>query len=162
MRREPRPRNRWERFIAWPLVHGVRRSASRLHAALYRATGGRPGRGRYLLLTTRGRRSGLARTVPLNYVADDGRWSVLAANGGAARDPGWLHNLRADRQARLQIGGVAIEVRARVASGAERQRLLARLQAAGPLYRRCGPAPRRDLAVVVLEPREGARGGASE
>jgi F420H(2)-dependent quinone reductase len=67
----------------------VWRVTGRLHAALYRATGGRighaAGRITNLLLTTTGRRSGQPRTVPLAYLADGDRFVVVASNGGAGR-----------------------------------------------------------------------------
>src|SRR5262249_58494482 len=67
------------------------RVTGRLHAAVYRATGGRighsAGRIANLLLTTTGRRSGQARTVPLAYIADGPRFVVVASNGGSGRPP---------------------------------------------------------------------------
>ena len=56
---------------------------SRLHVAVYRLSGGRLG-GRFrktapvLLLTTTGRKSGKKRTTPLLYLADEGRYVIVA------------------------------------------------------------------------------------
>jgi len=52
------------------------------------------------LLTTRGRRSGLDRTVPVNLVEDGGNRWLVSPYG----DVGWVHNLRADPTLRLGRG----------------------------------------------------------
>ena len=52
------------------------------------------------LLTTTGRRTGQARTTPINLVVDgDRRWLVSPYG-----DVGWVHNLRADPSAELRRG----------------------------------------------------------
>ena len=51
---------------------------------------GGSGRGGDLLhLTTTGRKSGQQRTTPALYLRDEGRWIVVASNGGADWEPGW-------------------------------------------------------------------------
>src|SRR5215472_3386024 len=69
----------------------------KVHAALYRMTGGRIGHSaggvRNLLLTTVGRRSGESRTVPLTYMADGESYVLVASNGGSDRHPAWWLNL---------------------------------------------------------------------
>jgi deazaflavin-dependent oxidoreductase (nitroreductase family) len=57
-----------------------------------------------LLLRTTGARSGLTRINALVYARDGERYLVVASNGGADRAPGWLHNLRRDPRAEIQIG----------------------------------------------------------
>ena len=54
-----------------------------------------------LLLTTTGRKSGLARTTPLQYEDLEGLIYVISARGEQAD---WVRNLRADPHARVQIG----------------------------------------------------------
>jgi deazaflavin-dependent oxidoreductase (nitroreductase family) len=79
-----------------------------------------------LLLTTTGARSGHRRTTALTYHPDgDGRYVVLAANGGRDRGPDWLHNLIADPAVTLEVGDEEFTATARVESGAERDRLYA-------------------------------------
>lgn len=46
-----------------------------------------------LLLTTTGRRSGAARTVPMMFTRIDGVIVVAASNSGAAHSPLWYENL---------------------------------------------------------------------
>jgi F420H(2)-dependent quinone reductase len=111
------------------LKEQVERFALRAHQWVYEKSDGRVGQklGKLptLLLRTKGARTGRTRTSALVYGLDgDGRYVVVASNGGADRAPGWLHNLRADPHADLQVG---------------RQRLpaTAEILTEGPDYDRC-------------------------
>jgi deazaflavin-dependent oxidoreductase (nitroreductase family) len=57
-----------------------------------------------LLLRTTGRKSGQTRTNALVYLADAGRWVVVASKGGADAPPAWLLNLRAKPDVEVQVG----------------------------------------------------------
>lgn len=132
------------------------KAIGRLHVGLYRATGGLVG-GRtdgldVLLLETRGRRSGLLRTNPLPYFREAGSYVVVASFGGADRDPDWLHNLRAQPQARLQVGRERLSARARVAAGEERARLWDHITSLQPRYAGYQEKTAREIPLVVLEP----------
>jgi len=128
----------------------------RIHAWLYRTTGGAVGHSagaiKNLLLTTRGRRSGAARTVPLAYLPDGDRYVIVASNGGADRHPAWWLNLRADPHAAVQVGRTTVPVVARRAEGAEWERLWPLLKANNPFYARYELITARKIPVVVLEP----------
>ncbi|HWW66389.1 MAG TPA: nitroreductase family deazaflavin-dependent oxidoreductase [Solirubrobacterales bacterium] len=80
----------------------------RLHERLYKGTDGRIGHRMIgvptLLLRTTGRRSGVTRTNGLVYARDGADYLVVASNGGADRDPAWLHNLRANPEVEIQVG----------------------------------------------------------
>ena len=71
-------------------------------------------RGRVLLLTTIGRRSGEKRTLPLIYVNDGDALVVIASNGGRPRHPTWFLNLQAHPEAEVRIGPETRRVRFRV------------------------------------------------
>jgi deazaflavin-dependent oxidoreductase (nitroreductase family) len=58
-----------------------------------------PGKTSYLM-TTKGRRSGLDRTTPVNLVESDGEQWLVSPYG----DVSWVHNLRADATVRLSRG----------------------------------------------------------
>ena len=127
----------------------------RVHGALYRRSGGRIGHrlaGKpMLLLTSRGRHSGLPRTTPLLYYRDaDGCPVVVASNGGQDRDPAWCHNLRADPRATVQIGRDRFEARAEFAGVEERARLWPLLEAYNSPYRVYAQRTERELPVVLL------------
>ena len=130
---------------------------SRLHAALYRLSGGRLG-GHFakgapvLLLTTTGRTSGKRRTTPLLYVEDAGRYIIIASVGGAPKHPAWYLNLQADPAASIQIGKRTIAVTASTAPAEERARLwlLATTMYAG--YDGYQAKTEREIPVVILAP----------
>jgi F420H(2)-dependent quinone reductase len=125
------------------------------HLALYRATGGRIGgrlgRLRVLLLTTRGRRSGQPRTAPLVYFEAGERFVIVASNGGQASDPLWWENLKQTPEANVQVGRDIRRMRARLASSEERARLWPRIKAENPAYAGYELKTRREIPVVMLE-----------
>jgi len=132
------------------------RTAGRLHTRLYRLTGGRVGHvaGNItnLLLTTTGRKSGEARTVPLAYVAEGGRWVVVASNGGADRHPAWWLNLRSSPRATIEVGADRVDVQGREATEAERARLWPKLKTINPFFAQYEQITDRRIPVVILEP----------
>ena len=79
--------------------------------------------GKMLLLDHVGARSGTRRTSPLLYFEDGEDLVVVASKGGFPRHPAWFHNLRANPETTVQVGGERREVRARVATPEERRRL---------------------------------------
>lgn len=88
-------------------VLAVGRIVSPLQRQLYRRTGGRlslTGRAPVLLLTTTGRRTGKARTVPLLYLRDGDHLVICNVNPGFERPNPWVLNLRAQPHAQVQIG----------------------------------------------------------
>ena len=83
--------------------------------------GGLPG-GELLLLHTTGAKSGKPRLSPLAYLAVDGRMFIVGSYLGAPKDPAWVHNLRANPRARVEVGTETYGVVAHVvlANGATR------------------------------------------
>jgi len=133
------------------------RIVGKVHTRLYRATGGRVGHAAgkitNLLLTTRGRKSGEARTVALAYMPDGDRFVVVASNGGADRHPAWWLNLRADPSATVEVGDRTVPVTAREATAEEHARLWPELKVVNPFYGNYEQITARRIPVVVLEPR---------
>jgi F420H(2)-dependent quinone reductase len=90
----------------------------RFHDWLYKTTDGRIGHKMIgvptLLLRSKGRRSGQTRTNSLVYARDGADYLLVASNGGADRNPAWLHNVRADPQVEIQIGRERQKASARV------------------------------------------------
>lgn len=66
-----------------------------------------------LLLTTRGRQSGEARTVPLVYIVDGDRYLVANARPPGERRNPWVLNLRAAATASIRVAGRELEVEVR-------------------------------------------------
>jgi F420H(2)-dependent quinone reductase len=114
--------------------------------------GSRLGRFKLLLLRTRGRKSGQIRTSELLYVEDGDNLVVVGSKGGSDSAPAWLLNLQAEPAAEVQVGTRRFPVRARLAEGAEYERLWADVNAVWPDYQRYQDRSRRRIPVVVLEP----------
>jgi deazaflavin-dependent oxidoreductase (nitroreductase family) len=76
-----------------------------------------------LLLTTKGAKTGEARTSPLAYSRDGDRLVIIASKGGAPTHPAWYHNLRAHPEVTVELGAETFRARATVAADAEPRRL---------------------------------------
>lgn len=137
-------------------IANAQKWATKLHAAAYRATGGRAG-GRImnspvLLLLTTGRKTGKERTTPLLYLDDGGNYAIVASNGGAPKSPVWWLNLEATPEAAVEVGNRKLRVRAEEATGEEKRRLWERLVAMYPSYEDYQQRTEREIPVVVLKP----------
>jgi len=118
-------------------VLAIGRIISPLQRQLYRRTGGRlslTGRAPVLLLTTTGRRTGKARTVPLLYLRDGDRLVICNVNPGFERPNPWVLNLRAQPHAQVQIGRRTASMTARPASDDELDRYWPQLTKVWPAY----------------------------
>jgi deazaflavin-dependent oxidoreductase (nitroreductase family) len=105
-------------------------------------------------LTTTGRQTGKARTVPLYaFEAPNGALIITGSWGGKARHPAWVHNLRANPQATVVVGREEQSVTAREASGEERDRLWRLVTEAFPLYQTYQQRTTRLIPLFVLEER---------
>ncbi len=104
-----------------------------------------------LLLTTRGRRSGQERTIPLVYVGDGEGYVVANARPSGERRNPWVSNLRAVGQGRLKEHGRTVVVEARELDEVEAElwwpALIEVWPAFGEHYNATG-----ERAVFVLEP----------
>lgn len=133
------------------------------HRAIHRLSGGRRGLARpkptgqfgYLRLITVGRQSGRERAAILGYVEDGDNLVTLAMNGWADPEPAWWLNLLARPDATIELKGSVRPVRARAASGAERERLWALIRGRSGWGDIDAFARRRsgETAVVIFEPR---------
>ena len=105
---------------------------SRAQTFLYKKTGGKLG-GTFLqgapvaLLTTTGRKTGEPRVSPLLYLRDGNRVVLVASKGGAANNPMWYLNLKANPTVSIQIKDEVLHLRARDATDAERAQYWPRL-----------------------------------
>ena len=136
---------------------------SRANIALYRLTGGRVGGtwrvGSALrkgvpicLVTTRGRKSGRPRTVPLLYLQDGARIILVASQGGLPRHPQWYLNVVEHADVTVEIGRRRTAMRARVASDAERAELWPRLVELYADFDSYQSWTERVIPVVICEP----------
>ncbi|HEY3943254.1 MAG TPA: nitroreductase family deazaflavin-dependent oxidoreductase [Acidimicrobiales bacterium] len=126
------------------------------HVRIYRASGGRVGgsfgTANVLLLTTKGRKSGVPRTTPVNYLPDGDHLVLIASNGGQDHHPAWYLNLVADPTATIQRRGESSTVTARVATAAEKAELWPRIVDWYKGYDAYQKKTSRDIPVVILSP----------
>src|SRR5512143_3912384 len=74
-----------------------------------------------IIVTNRGRRTGAIRKTPLMRVADGRDYILVGSQGGAPKDPMWVHNLRADPNVEIRDKTEVHAMRVReVADPAER------------------------------------------
>jgi deazaflavin-dependent oxidoreductase (nitroreductase family) len=66
-----------------------------------------------LLLTSNGAKSGQPRLAPLAYLTIDGKMIIIGSKAGADTNPDWVHNLRANPKAQIEVGAEAYDVTAR-------------------------------------------------
>ncbi|GAB7145190.1 nitroreductase family deazaflavin-dependent oxidoreductase [Mycobacterium riyadhense] len=85
-----------------------------------------------LLLTTIGAKSGQSRVSPLAYFRIDGKLIIIGSFAGADVNPAWVHNLRANPRAHIEVGTESFDVVARELPPQERDELFPRVTAAAP------------------------------
>jgi deazaflavin-dependent oxidoreductase (nitroreductase family) len=90
--------------------------------------------GDLLLLTTTGAKSGEPRLSPLAYLTIDGKTIIFGSYAGAPKDPAWVHNLRANARAHIEVGADSYDVRAHELPLAERDEILPKVLALVPVF----------------------------
>lgn len=124
--------------------------------AEFRANGGKVG-GPFegaplLLLHTTGARSGEPRVTPVMYQDIGDGVAVFASKGGAPTNPAWYHNLLANPRASAEIGTGTVQVVAREADGAERDRIWEAQKRDYPGFADYERKTTRQIPVIILEP----------
>jgi deazaflavin-dependent oxidoreductase (nitroreductase family) len=76
----------------------------------------------YLLLHTRGAKSGLERTSPLLATKSGDALLIVASRAGDVRHPGWFYNVRTDPDVEITVRGRRYPMHARIVDGTERER----------------------------------------
>ena len=106
-----------------------------------------------IIVTHTGNKTSAIRKTPLMRVKDGERYVLVASQGGAPRDPVWVHNLRVEPQVELRDETVQRPMRVReVKDAAERQRLWALAVAAFPPYADYQARTTRQIPLFVAEP----------
>ncbi len=85
---------------------------------------------------------------------------VAAANDGGRTDPGWFHNLTAEPDARVEVGGRSTRVRAEVLPTDEAAAWWERIVHIQPSYERFRRATTRPIPIVRLAPIDRLAGAA--
>jgi len=107
-----------------------------------------------VVVTMRGNKSGKIRKIALMRVEHDGRYALVASQGGAPRHPFWYFNLVADPEVTIQDGPVPVDMTVRLTSGEERATWWARAVEAYPSYADYQTRTEREIPVFVAAPRD--------
>ncbi|MET0455422.1 MAG: nitroreductase/quinone reductase family protein [Mycobacterium sp.] len=118
----------------------------------FRSNGGRVG-GPFAdsdvaLLTMTGAKSGQLRQTPLEYFTVGDRILIVGTKGGAPRNPTWVHNLRANSAAHVDIGVESYDVEAQEITGDERDALYTKIVQLCP---RIETYPKPDRVIPLFE-----------
>ncbi len=107
-----------------------------------------------LLLTTIGAKSGLQRTTPLMYLADESdrnRLYLFASAAGADKHPAWFHNLVAHPDdLTVEIGESSLKASGEVVPEPERGQLYAEQARRFPVFAGYETKTSRTIPVVAL------------
>ncbi|UFS60375.1 nitroreductase family deazaflavin-dependent oxidoreductase [Subtercola endophyticus] len=106
-----------------------------------------------LLLTTKGRKSGVWRRTALIHGEDGGRQIIVASLGGAPKHPVWYLNLEANPEVYLQVGAKSFYGTARTATAEEKPALWAKMVALYPDYADYQVKTDREIPVVIIDPK---------
>jgi deazaflavin-dependent oxidoreductase (nitroreductase family) len=121
----------------------------------FRANGGRvggPWAGTPMILIHHiGARSGIERVSPLGcFPQADGRWAIVASNGGSPTHPDWYYNLRASPKIKAEVGTQTFTVVAEELDGTARARLWPKLVAEAPSVGEFQARTTRQIPVFML------------
>ncbi len=124
------------------------------HIQKYVATDGREG---YLwngfptlLLTTRGRKSGLLHRTALIYGQDGDHYIIVASRGGSDHHPSWYLNLAYNPEVEVQVKDDKFKALAHTATPEEKARLWPLMVKVFPRYAQYQAGTKRDIPVIVL------------
>ena len=123
--------------------------------AEFRANGGNVG-GHFegstlLLLHTTGAKTGRPRINPVMSFELDGKLLIAGSYAGADVDPAWLHNLRANPNAHIEIGTDSYDVVARELPGPERDAAYPRIVDHAPGFGGYQEKTSRVIPVIELQ-----------
>ena len=123
---------------------------------LYESSGGTEGTTMrempVVVVTSLGARSGKIRKTPLMRVEHDGRYALVASQGGAPDNPTWYYNLVNHPQVEIQDGPVRQDMTVRILDGEEKAVWWQRCVAAFPDYADYHEKTDRQIPVFVAEP----------
>jgi deazaflavin-dependent oxidoreductase (nitroreductase family) len=135
-------------------MNAIFKLVTKIHVWIYRSSGGKRaasmGGKDLVLLTTKGRKTGVERTVPLMCFPDGADRIVVGSKGGAPEDPAWLLNLKADPNVTVQLGPDVYRARAAIAEPAERDRLWAKVKSEAPQFAQYEKKTTRVIPIVRL------------
>ena len=98
-----------------------------------------------------GARSGTGRVTPLACSPQpDGRFAIVASNGGSPTHPSWYYNLKANPTITVEVGTQTFTVLAEELSGTARAALWPKLVAEAPALAKHQAKTTRQIPVFLL------------
>ncbi len=126
-----------------------------VHVRVYRETNGEKGSiwngAPILLLTTRGRKSGEPRTIPIIFTPYGRSHVIIASKGGSPTHPKWYLNILDDPRVEVQVKAEKFAAVARTAPSPERERIWTEARKIWPNYDIYQSRTSRQIPVVVLD-----------
>lgn len=123
--------------------------------AEFRANGGKVGppfeNATLLLLHTTGAKSGRPRLAPLAYHQIDDMIIIVGSKAGADTNPDWVHNLRANPRAHVEVGTDSYDVIAREMPLDERNAVYPKIVARAPGFGEYQEKTNRVIPLFELE-----------
>jgi deazaflavin-dependent oxidoreductase (nitroreductase family) len=104
-----------------------------------------------LVLTTTGKKSGEQRQAAVIYGKHGDSYVIIASKGGSDTPPAWFVNLAASGRGHIQVMTDKMDVKMRVAEGAEREQLWDMMAKIFPAYLEYQNKTARQIPVVVLD-----------
>jgi deazaflavin-dependent oxidoreductase (nitroreductase family) len=106
-----------------------------------------------VIVTHKGHKTGAIRKTPLMRVKDGHSYVLVGSQGGAPKDPAWVHNLRADPHIELRDEAVVRPMDVReIKDATERARLWKLAVAVYPPYADYQAKTERQIPLFVAEP----------
>jgi deazaflavin-dependent oxidoreductase (nitroreductase family) len=104
-----------------------------------------------LLFTTKGRKTGQPRTIPIIYTQVGDKQVIIASKGGSPTHPKWYLNILDDPNVEVQIKADRFKAKARSAESPEREQLWDEAVKTWPNYNIYQSRTERRIPVVVIE-----------
>ena len=141
-----------------PTTKRIIKWMSRANTWIYQKTDGKLG-GKFLkgapvaLLTTTGRKTGEPRVSPLLFMREGNRIVLIASQGGAATNPMWYLNLKANPSVSVQIKDEVLNLIARDATEEERAHYWPKMASMYSSFDDYQSWTDRVIPVVICDPR---------
>ena len=102
-----------------------------------------------------GAKSGIERVLPLACLPrGDGRFAIVASNGGSPAHPDWYHNLKANPRITVEVGAQTFTVVAEELDDTARAELWPKLVVWAPTVGEYQAKTTRQIPVFMLTPRD--------
>ena len=103
-----------------------------------------------------GAKSGIERVTPLGcFPQGDGRFAIVASNGGSPTHPDWYHNLKANPRITVEVAAQSFPVLAKELDDTDRAELWPKLVAEAPQLGEYRTRITRQIPVFMLTRQDG-------